>query len=65
MPRLIGVSKAKELIYTGRVLDGAQALEIGLVNNSLKQNENGDAAYQYALQFAQEIAKNVSLFIKV
>ena len=32
LPRLVGVSKAKELIWTGTKLSGPQALECGLIN---------------------------------
>lgn len=55
LPRLIGVSKAKELIYTGRVLNSVQAAEIGLADYSVEQNENGDAAYVRAMELAQEM----------
>ena len=32
LARLIGINKAKELIFTGRKLSGAECLEIGLIN---------------------------------
>lgn len=60
LPRLVGIGKAKELIYTARVCSGKEAGEIGLVEHTVPQNENGDAAYLKALEIAQQIALRVS-----
>ena len=55
LPRLIGVSKAKEMIFTGKMINGTEAVEIGLAEYGVLQNDNGDAAYQHALKLAEEI----------
>ncbi|XP_054612464.1 methylglutaconyl-CoA hydratase, mitochondrial [Dunckerocampus dactyliophorus] len=55
LPRVIGVSLAKELIYTARVVDGTEACRLGLVSHSVEQNKVGDAAYLRALALAREI----------
>lgn len=55
LPRAIGVSLAKELIFAAKVVDGAEACRLGLVNHSVEQNESGDGAYLRALELAREI----------
>ncbi|KAJ3416041.1 hypothetical protein HDV05_003400 [Chytridiales sp. JEL 0842] len=50
LPRLIGPSKAKELIFTGRVLDAKGALEKGLVNYAVD-----GSAFEKSLALAREI----------
>lgn len=59
MPRLVGIGKAKELIFTAKVCSGKEAGDIGLVEHAVPQNEKGDAAYQKALEIAEQIADKV------
>ncbi len=65
LTRLIGVPKAKELIFTGRTLDGEEAKAIGLASYSVKQNDQGNAAYQQALELANEIARNGPVAVRM
>ncbi|KAM9820625.1 methylglutaconyl-CoA hydratase, mitochondrial [Neosynchiropus ocellatus] len=55
LPRVIGVSHAKELIFAARAIDGTEALRLGLVSHAVEQNKSGDAAYHRALELAREI----------
>lgn len=50
---------AKELIFSGRVVDGTEAKTIGLVSHVVEQNEAGDAAYHRALSLAKEFLPQV------
>ncbi|XP_071587548.1 methylglutaconyl-CoA hydratase, mitochondrial isoform X9 [Heliangelus exortis] len=54
LPRTIGVSLAKELIFSARIVDGEEAKSIGLISHVVEQNEAGDAAYRRALALAKE-----------
>ncbi|XP_008826644.1 enoyl-CoA hydratase domain-containing protein 2, mitochondrial isoform X1 [Nannospalax galili] len=65
LPRCLGVALAKELIFTGRRLNGVQAHELGLVNHAVAQNEEGDAAYHRALALAQEILPQAPIAVRL
>lgn len=65
LPRIVGPSKAKELIYTGRILRSTDAEALGLVDYSVEQNENGDAAYRRSLQLAEEILPQGPIALKM
>ncbi|OZM81837.1 enoyl-CoA hydratase/isomerase family protein [Pseudonocardia sp. MH-G8] len=51
MARLIGPSRAKDLIYTGRMVKAQEALEIGLVDEVVPADEVYAAARRWAEQF--------------
>ncbi len=59
LPRTVGVSVAKELIFAARVLSGDEAKSLGLVNHAVEQNKTGDAAYLRALDLAREFIPQV------
>src|SRR5512136_1846493 len=54
LPRIVGIDKAKELIFTARRIDAKKALDIGLVNKVVEP----DQLLPAALEMAREIAKN-------
>jgi len=53
LPRIIGVAKAKELIFTGRRVDAKEALDIGLVNKVTPSETLLDACMEMADMIAQ------------
>ncbi|MEE2887195.1 MAG: enoyl-CoA hydratase-related protein [Planctomycetota bacterium] len=52
LPRLVGLGKARELVYTGRIIDAQECLRIGLVNDVV---DDGDVL-ERAMEIAREIA---------
>ncbi|XP_020832349.1 methylglutaconyl-CoA hydratase, mitochondrial isoform X1 [Phascolarctos cinereus] len=65
LPRVIGMSLAKEMIFSARVLDGQEAKSIGLISHVLEQNEKGDAAYRKALALAKEFLPQGPVAVRV
>ena len=54
LPRIVGVAKAKELIFTARVVEAQEAREIGLVNQLIAHDGLDDAAWELARQIAEQ-----------
>ncbi|MEZ5966072.1 MAG: enoyl-CoA hydratase-related protein [Planctomycetota bacterium] len=61
LPRLVGLGRARELIFTGRVIDAAECLRIGLVNTVVPDA----AVLDTALSLANEIAGNGRLAVRM
>ncbi len=54
LPRLVGVVRAADLLLSGRVITGADAAAMGLVNEALEP----DAVVAHALAYAEDLAIN-------
>ena len=61
LPRLIGMQKAKELIFFGDDLRAADAERLGLVNRVVPQAELADAATEWAERLAESPTRALML----
>ncbi|HEY6237692.1 MAG TPA: enoyl-CoA hydratase-related protein [Thermoplasmata archaeon] len=59
LPRLIGPSKAKEMIFTGTMVPAAECVRIGLANRSVPSGQELRAARDLAHTIAQRAPKAV------
>lgn len=65
LPRLVGWGRAKELIYTGRIIDAAEAERIGLVDKVVSQDKLEETVNQLAETIADKSPLIISLAKKV
>jgi enoyl-CoA hydratase len=61
LTRLVGKGKAKELIYTGKIIDAKTAEQLGIVNMTVPP----DKFKETIRQFAQDLAQKAPVALKV
>ena len=61
LPRIVGVGKAKELIYTCDIIKADEALKIGLVNKVVEP----EVLLEEAKAMAKKIAQNAPIAVKL
>ncbi len=60
LPSLVGLGRARELLFTGRLVESAEALRIGLCEHVVADDE----VLTFALDIAQRIAGNDGLAVR-
>jgi enoyl-CoA hydratase/carnithine racemase len=60
LPRLVGRGRALDLLMTGRAIDAVEALQIGLVEYVVSDEDLAAAAIEVAIQIGQNAARAVS-----
>ncbi|MFT7654746.1 MAG: enoyl-CoA hydratase/carnithine racemase [Limisphaerales bacterium] len=60
LPRLIGWSKASEIIFTGKILTAAESEEMGLVSHIVNNNE----VHAAAVELAKKISANAPMAVQ-
>ena len=60
LPRLVGPAKAKDIVFTGRMVAAAEALEIGLVDRVVPD----ESVYQAALDLVRQYAAGPALALR-
>ncbi|MDK2823010.1 MAG: 2-(1,2-epoxy,2-dihydrophenyl)acetyl-CoA isomerase [Clostridia bacterium] len=65
LPRLVGLHKAKELMFTADLISAEEALRLGLVNQVVDDNDLKEVTYKFAQRLANFAPIALSLIKKV
>ncbi len=52
LPKLVGLRKAKELCYLGKIIPASAAFEMGMINRTVPESELVESVHKLALQLA-------------
>ncbi len=61
LPSTVGIMKAKQLIYSGKVIDGKDAVNLGIVLETVPVDE----VVSFSMAFANDLAEKAPLSIKL
>jgi enoyl-CoA hydratase/carnithine racemase len=64
LPRIVGHSNALELLFSGRTVDAAEALRMGLANHVFPHETFLDQVYEYARDLASKVSPRSLAVIK-
>lgn len=65
LPRIAGPAIAKELIFTGRIIDAHTAQDYGILNHVVKQDDCKTSALKKAIEICKEILPNGPVGIRM
>jgi enoyl-CoA hydratase len=60
LPRLVGLARAKELVYTGRIIDGRTAVDLGVALDCFPLPQLLDKARELALRVADKAPMSIA-----
>ena len=61
LPRLVGMAKAKELMFTGDIIDAEEAYRIGMINRVVLAGELMKEARDFAIKLANGPTKSIGM----
>ncbi len=65
LPRLVGLHKAKELMFTGDIIDAETAFNLGIVNKIMEDDNLSQAVYQFAARMANSPTTALGLMKRI
>ncbi len=62
LPELVGIAKAKELLFTGDIIGAEDALRIGLVNRVVPHDKLEEETRSFALKVAERPSRSLQIY---